>query len=335
MTGPAAGDVGVSGSSGVATNPFVFIVGCPRSGTTLLQRLLDAHGQLSVINETLWILREADAARERDNGMATPELVSRLFDYSRFERLDIPRERVEALLDSDKRLPYASFVAAVFDLYGAAKGKKFVGDKSPGYVREIAELHDLFPGARFVHLIRDGRDIWLSVEGWKKTESNVGRFTTWDEDPVSTTALWWERSVRLGREAARELPANLYQEVQYESLVAQPAETSSGLCASLGLPYDDAMLRFHEGRTRRLPGLPTKRQWLPPTAGIRDWRRDMPRSEIERFEAVAGDLLDELGYERAALNPGGERQSHAERIRELFTEDTRARGGSLPTRWAA
>jgi sulfotransferase family protein len=309
-----------------SVNPFLFVVGCPRSGTTLLQRLLDAHPQLAVINETLWITREAD-------GRVTPDLVSRLFENRRFQRLGMVREEVERLVQSDGSISYPGFVSAVFDLYGRAQGKALVGDKSPGYVREIPALHRLWPGAKFVHIIRDGRDVWLSLANWKKAERSMGDFATWAEDPVATAALWWERSVLLGREAAALLGPELYYEVRYENLVANPAQACQELCGFLGLPYDEAMLRFHEGHTRNEPGLTSKRAWLPPTLGLRDWQTEMPGDEVERFEGMAGALIDELGYPRSRSHPRPEVLEHAARVRELFTEDARARRRALPGGW--
>jgi Sulfotransferase family len=304
-------------------NPFLFVVGCPRSGTTLLQRLLDAHPQLAVINETLWITREAD-------GRVSPELISRLFEYRRFQRLGMVREDVERLVQSNGSISYPSFVSAVFDLYGRAQGKALVGDKSPGYVREIPALHRLWPEAKFIHIIRDGRDVWLSLASWKKAERSMGDFVTWAEDPVATAALWWERSVRLGREAAELLGPELYHEVRYETLVAKPAQACRELCGFLGLPYDEAMLRFFEGRTRNEPGLTSKRAWLPPTPGLRDWQTEMPPDQVERFEGTAGALLDALGYPRSCPHPRPEALEHAARIRDLFEADARARGRALP-----
>jgi hypothetical protein len=317
-------------------NPCVFIVGCPRSGTTLLQRLLDAHPELAVINETLWITRE----NERRNGvtregLVTPELISRLFEYPRFRRLDIPREDLEYLLGTQAPVSYPRFVTGIFDLYGKSRGKPLVGDKSPGYVREMPRLHALWPEAKFVHLIRDGRDVWLSVDGWKKAERSVGQFATWTHDPVATTALWWERSVRLGREAGALLGPALYQEVRYEALVADPASACAALCTFLGLPYDEVMLRFHEGRMRHEEGLTAKRAWLPPTSGLRDWRTQMPAEEVGRFEAMAGDLLEELGYPRTFASLPADAGERAAKIRSAFTRDARSRGRALPEGWAA
>ena len=79
-----------------------------------------------------------------------------------------------------------------------------------------------------------------------------------------------------------------------------------------------AMERYHEGRTRAEPGMSAKRAWLPPTAGIRDWRRELAPHDIEKFEAIAGDLLDALAYERGCGRPSEAAMRHAAHMRERF-----------------
>jgi Sulfotransferase family len=210
------------------------------------------------------------------------------------------------LINSDKPLSYSSFVSAIFDLYGQRKGKSLVGDKTPSYVLSLPTLHGLWPTAKFVHTIRDGRDVCLSMLNWKKAQEAAGRLATWTQDPVLTSALWWKQRVRLGREDGSALGPELYYEIRYETLVSQPATECAALCDFLGLPYDDAMLRFHEGREKAGPGLDAKRAWRPTTPGLRDWRSQMTLDDIERFEVAAGDLLEEhrLPPRRARPSPG-------------------------------
>jgi hypothetical protein len=105
------------------------------------------------------------------------------------------------------------------------------------------------------------------------------------------------------------------------------------LCGFAGLPYDEAMVRFHEGRTRSDPGLDAKKAWLPPTPGLRDWRTQMAPEAVQRFEATAGELLDELGYARSSSKPGPAALALAERTRGRFSDDARSRGRTLPRGW--
>jgi Sulfotransferase family len=315
-------------------NPYVFIVGCPRSGTTLLQRMVDAHPDLAIVFETHWIPRWFEKRRGlTPEGYVTPELVGRLLEDRRFKNLKVGRKDLERLIPPSERVPYASFVSGVFDLHGEAAGKRLVGDKTPAYVRSIPTLHELWPETRFVHIIRDGRDVFLSLKDWSKAGSAAGRFATWKEDPAETMALWWKWNVQLGQEDGGSLAPKLYHEVRYEELVSEPQATCEALCSFLGLPYDDAMLKFHEGREKSDPDLDAKKGWRPVTTGLRTWESDMQPEEVERFEAAAGALLKELGYPRAVPHPSLRTIEKVSGLRRSFSEDLCSQGHRLPERW--
>src|SRR5688572_8226105 len=121
------------GSSRV--NPYVFFVGCPRSGTTLLRRIGNAHPELAVMRELHWLPhwweRRVGLTAE---GMVTPALVAKLRQHPRFERLEVDPADLDALLEDGAPKHYARFVTEVFDLHGKVKGKPRVGEKTPKYV---------------------------------------------------------------------------------------------------------------------------------------------------------------------------------------------------------
>jgi sulfotransferase family protein len=307
------------------TNPFAFIVGCPRSGTTLLQRMVNAHPKMTMTpEESHWIPRLYHKRKLTPGGLVTPELISRLLSIPRFVAWGMKREELLKLAGNGRPVSYAAFVTGIFDLYGKAQGKELVGDKTPDHVRWLDTLHALWPDARVVHLIRDGRDVCLSIANWPKAHrKNPGTFATWKDDPVSTSALWWELNVRLGRQVGSSLGPQLYCELRYESLVSHSERECRALCSFLGLPYDNAMLRFHEGKTKTEPGLSAKDAWLPVIPGLRNWKSQMPREDIERFEASAGELLDELGYPRAFPDRRQDRLKTASRVRETLARDPR------------
>jgi hypothetical protein len=302
-----------------STNPYVFIVGCPRSGTTLLQRIVNAHPQIAILSESHWIPRLFEKrAGLTPEGMVSAELIARLLEQPEFPRLQISQEEIEGLIGNSQPMSYSSFIESLFNFYGRAQGKALVGNKTPGFVRRLPIMHELWPKARFVHLIRDGRDTYLSTVNRPLRNPKPGVFDTWEEDHVSTAALWWELNLQLGRQASSWLGPELYYEIRYESLINHPAEECGALCAFLGLPYDEAMLRFYEGQTK-------PRAARPITPGLRDWQSQMPVEDVEKFEAIAGDLLDELGYRRAfpRLNP--EISQRASGMRDLFTRNPRNR----------
>ena len=308
------------------TNPYLFVVGCPRSGTTLLMRMLNAHREIAMIPEIAWIpsryeKRECLTAE----GIVTPAFIDMLknhvWGFGRFTPLPVGIGELEELVSSSRPVPYAEFVTFLFDRYGMARGRKIVGNKTPEYVLSLRTLHKLWPAAKFIHIIRDGRDVCLSLVNWKRmAEKFSQRFPTWSADPVTTAALYWEEFVRAGREAGRSLPASLYHEVRYEPFVTSPAEHCKSICEFLGVVYDEAMLRFNEGRMNPDPSLDAKHAWLPPTPGLREWQKQMPPENLQRFEAAAGSLLDELRYPRSVDDPTLDRLEHAAEVRRIFKE---------------
>ena len=111
--------------------------------------------------------------------------------------------------------------------------------------------------------------------------------------------------------------------MRYEDLVAQPEEVLRRVADFLELPYAPEMAKFHEGRVRYKPGQSAKKAWLPATPGLRDWRSERSPREIELFEALAGDLLSDLGYESGATVISDEIVEVAERCRKWW-QDTQA-----------
>jgi hypothetical protein len=309
------------------TNPYFFLFGSHRSGTTMLRRTAEAHSRIAVAPETHWIPQfYKHRTGLTADGMVTEALIARLLEHPKLRHLGVSPKDLRRLLTPGERPAYADFVGRIFDRFGEARAKSLVGDKTPNYVRQVHVLHALWPRARFVHLIRDGRDVCLSVLAWKRKAARTAElFPTWTEDPVTTAALCWERDVRHGRNKGRPLGPALYHEIRYETLVHRPADETRDLCSFLGVPYEAGMLEFHQGRTVHEPGLSPKESWLPITPGLRDWKTQMPPSDVERFEAAAGDLLDELGYPRANRSPALAARDRAGRLRERFVQELAAR----------
>ncbi|HXV61254.1 MAG TPA: sulfotransferase [Vicinamibacteria bacterium] len=289
----------------LARSPYVFVVGCPRSGTTLLQRMLDAHPRLAIANDTHFIPRAVQAVTPsvwlepaRARWLTQHEaLVSWARSYHRFERLGLDEVCVNRA--ARRSGSYADFVSRLYREFAAARGKELGGEKTPDYVRCLPLLHELFPDVQSVHIVRDGRDVALSTLEWARETKGPARFDLWREEPVAVCALWWRWQVGSGRRDGAKVRAGSYLEVSYERLVRDPAATLHEVADFLGLADAKEMLSFNAGKERLDPSLSAKRAWRSPTPGLRDWRTQMDERSIELFEALAGDLLGELGYPRA------------------------------------
>ena len=325
-------------------NPFLFVLGCQRSGTTLLQHILDSHPSTAVMQEAgwfgTWYEQQTGITPE---GFVTADLIPNVLRTCKNIDLGLSAADLLAIVGNGRSVLYQDFISAIFDRFGAARKKRLVGSKNPDYLRHLNTLHRLWLQAKFVHIVRDGRDVCLCAgDRWNETgfqgfpfllyESPDRVFDRWKEDPVITTALWWEWNVGLGREFGRSLGPEMYYELRYEDLVTRPRDECIALCEFLEIPFHEAMLRHHENfRPRRGPGgtILHARVGLPITSGLRDWRTEMPAEELERFEAAAGVFLEELSYPRGVEQPQTAHLTEATRIRALFEELAATAGNEI------
>ena len=269
-----------------ADNP-VIVLGVRRSGTTLLRVMLDRNPALAVPDESYFVPQLARRHR------GTVEPASFVNDLRRLPTLaewGLSTDAVAARLRPGMTTGEA--IAAVFEAYAAERHKPRWGDKTPLYMQHLPLLERLFPEASFVHLIRDGRDAALSflsvprgimTEGWGYPRDVAG------------FACQWATEVRAARTLGERVGPGRYLELRYEALVADPAGELRRTCSFAGLEYDEAMLGY-VGRTESARKEHQQRLNEPPRVGVRDWSTEMPVADREAFEAVAGDLLAELGY---------------------------------------
>jgi len=228
-------------------------------------------------------------------GFSSHRFLSDLYARPWLSRWELGKEHIKEAILSDPPADLADAVRLVFAVYARMSGKPRYGDKTPRYVLYLPQLANLFPEARFVHIIRDGRDVTLSL-----LEKD------WGANNAIEGALFWKRRVEAGREAGRSLGPDRYHEVRYENLVDDTETVVRSVCEFIKLPFDPVMLHFYEGPRpeveRRGPRSGKRKREgrlrLPPTKGLRDWRRQMSRADLAAFEILVGDLLRELGYQR-------------------------------------
>ena len=275
------------------TEPFPFIVARGRSGTTLLRAMFDSHPDMAVPPESHFVVPMIERRRQLESRgrLSRSAFVADLTGRYGFRRWDLDVRAVELRLRDADPVDLASAIREVFGLYAEQLGKRRYAEKTPINVLHIEALAAVFPEARFIHLIRDGRNVALS---YLDTDFGV--------TSVPEAAIHWRRFVRRGRRAGARIGSHRYREVLYEDLVDQPEPVLRSLCEFIELPFDPSMLLYHTRADELLTNTSHRehhgRIALPPTAGLRDWRRDMEPDAVALFEAIAGDLLEELGYER-------------------------------------
>lgn len=279
-------------AEGLRKEPF-FVVGNDRSGTTLFRVMLDSHPQLYIPKESHFI---SDLMDEFPlSGVLSLEKLTSAFElirqHKRWKHWGIADELVLKRLDTIGECSLAQFVDLLFLMSMEPTGKRRWGDKTPGYVLEISRLKKLFPNAKFIHLIRDGRDVCLSL------------FTTgWQGPWVRQIAQRWAETVTTGMQQGENLGHRDYLEVSYEALVLETSETLEKVCGFLGEDYSEKLLSFYEQADNKVAAFEAKNHKKlsrpPSVKDVGRWRTEMSKFHLLIFEAVAGKAMEKAGQRR-------------------------------------
>jgi Sulfotransferase family len=292
--------------------PAPFVVGVSRSGTTLLRLMLDAHPDLTIPAETHFVPMVANAVdRAIEEGEPTEVVRERAMEtmtgHPRWGDFRLDEADVRARMERHDPLSAGDAIRSFYEACAALEGKPRWGDKSPPYTYKAGRIQQALPEAVFIHIIRDGRDVALSL-------SEV----SWGPDDITVAAEKWASELRKARKRAKNLVGGTYMEIHYEDLVTNPEPVLRKVADFAGLPWSDEMLNYPERAAERMRGEMertlkplgggtitaeerTRQHQLvlekPSASRAGRWKTEMSPENRKAFEEVAGGLLKNLGYE--------------------------------------
>lgn len=300
----------------------IFITGFQRSGTTLLRLMLNAHPLIAIPLDTtgLWE-RFWQCLPEYGNLTSEAGLRRMVRDLLREERIVL----WEAALNENEIVAEASgrgfpgIIAAFHCAYARSRGKPCWGDKDPGTMERLHLVHEWFPNARILHIIRDGRDACLS-----QMEQDFGYSDLFD------CAAGWREQLTWVRRIGAILGPVRYFETRYEDLVREPELGLRSICGWLGIEYDPAMLEYHRDLTGSIPDS-KQHIWPlidqpPQPANAHRWKQSLSPAMRLCFEKRAGVVLRELGYD---VLPEPWSGAYVEELRHMLRKAARAGRGAL------
>ena len=264
--------------------------------------MLDAHPKLTIPPETHFVPDLIKAAREPG---ATPEdALAAMKSAREWGDFGFSDEQMLTRLRALPKLRPGPAVRTFYEAYMEQQDKPRWGEKTPTYVQKMKLIQRALPEARFVHVIRDGRDVALSV-----LDRTVRELTAAD------VARRWRKKISKAREDSPQL--DHYTEIRYEDLILDTEPVLRSVCEFIELPWDDGLLSYHERSAERLQemarALPAEGRakelsverrmkthemtTKPPSADrVARWRTQMSPEQRQEFEDIAGDLLAQLGY---------------------------------------
>tara|TARA_B100000965_G_C19602924_1_gene764027 strand:- start:9528 stop:10418 length:891 start_codon:yes stop_codon:yes gene_type:complete len=271
----------------------IFIVGVGRSGTTLIRQMVNSHSKIAIPYESHFITKYISCEKKYGD-LQNDENLSALLDdilaEPILENWDYVPDK-QSLLGKTTSRDIGGVFANFFTQYANHHGKSIWGDKSD-YLHQMHKIKYLYPNAKFIHIVRDGRDVALSVMKM-----------SWGPDNIREAASWWGEHVRLGYSMGRMLNKEQYYEIRYEDLVAHPEKYLEEICQFVGVNFESTMLEFFKTSKKFIPQSRLNQHYNADkgadTSRTKAWKREMSPLDCEIFQQIAGDVLREMNYEIA------------------------------------
>ncbi|GAB4154476.1 MAG: sulfotransferase [Sphingomonadales bacterium] len=277
--------------------PAIFMFGMERSGTTLLSMMVGAHPEIAVPLATtgMWITF-ADKLASFGNLQTDKDIRRFIDDIMLHERIALWDSTLdsERIYGASRTGDYGSIIAAFHQEYARQKHKPIWANMDITTLDHMEKLAIWLPQARFVHIVRDGRDVALSHQTMPFGGGNI-----------MECAIKWNNRISTNMRLGHLLGPDRYHLLRYEDIILEPETSLKSLCDFIGVPFDPSMLHYGEMVDSKVP---KDRQWLwpelkqpPQPSKVYRWRQEMRSIQQAVFERAAGNLLRRLDYPEGAF----------------------------------
>jgi hypothetical protein len=297
----------------------IFMIGIQRSGSNLLRLMLNELPEIAaphpphILQRMMPLVPHYGNLRKGEAFSLLVDDVCRLVEMNPVPWEGVVLDRADVAARCRKRSLVAVF-GAVYDVMAEAWGAKTWCCKSLANIYYLPEIEGYFPGAKYIYLYRDGRDVAVSF-----SKAVVG------EKHYYHIAREWNEAQQLALNFRRKIPAGRFFNLSYEDLTSKTEKTVRALCKFLGVGYKPSMLEFYKsGEAKRAAS--ASNLWENVTSPVmkdnsRKFLKEARESDIRIFESVAGDSMDRLGYERLFAKKGAELAFGPEEIRRFDAEN--------------
>jgi len=282
-----------------------FLLGNPRSGTSLLRMMLNNHSAIAAPPECgflqWWQAKYADwDAADAKRPAAVEAFLDDLFDSRKIEGWSLGRAELRSAILTEEPAGYGELCALVYRFYAAPEKRshlQLLVDKNNYYIHHLEEIAAAWPNAWYFWLVRDGRDVACSYRGIEKLKTDSPYKPKLPQDITAIAQQWRANNLRL-RSFLERQAAGRYFRLRYEDLLTAPLEHLQPILKSLGLQAQPRMLEFYNHNDEPAATLAWKTktlQGLDPS-NIGKYKKILTAEEISSFERIAGDVLAEYNY---------------------------------------
>ena len=283
--------------------PIFFVIGRPRSGTTMLRTLLDANKNTSIPLESkviIFLYLKFKSVKKWDESQLI-KFYNSIFDQPKIESWIINKDQLKKdILALGKDATFQCLIKLLYLNYVSFFEKEkilIIGDKNPEYsynINYFKILLKLFPSAKVIHLTRDYRDHYLSM---KKID--------FEGNHLSLVCYRWRYSYNKIVDLMKKIPKQYYF-IRYEDLVNDPEKEMTSICKFLNIEFHDSMLRYYEIKDKVLATYSEEdvmkyhsSLFHPISSDYVDkWKKKLTLNEIHLADSIVGQAGIDAGYER-------------------------------------
>lgn len=282
----------------------VFILGNPRSGTSLFRLMLNSHQNIVATPEcgfSHWLLNEYHNWSDKDNVERVNKFIQDVQNSKKFETWYLQNDEIKKIITNYRPKNYAELVTCVYLAYAENPSQvSIVADKNNYYINHIEGLPKIWPQAKYIHLIRDGRDVACSYKGIKEVQADSKYIPKLPTDIKEIAEEWKENNRRIAE--IKNWNTENYYVLRFEDLVLEPKRTLNKLMRFLQVTFDNNMLEYFNQNTKRSQepietlAWKKKTQEKPDKDRVGRYKTLLSFEEIQEFNLLAYSELIKYNY---------------------------------------
>jgi len=297
----------------------IFMIGTQRSGSNLLRLMLNQLNEIvsphppHILERMSPLLSKYGDLNDDNKFELLVNDVCRLVETNPVEWMDMELDRTD-ITDRCRNKSLMAVYGAIYDVYAELKGADSWLCKSLANINYIDEIETYFPNARYIYLYRDGRDVALSFQ-----KAVVG------EKHIYNIANDWKDAQEIALSLGKKIDSSRFFSISYEQLTNDAETSAQSLCKFLNVEYSSSMFEFHK-TTEAKNAASSSKLWKNVTQPVINNNSNkfldlMPERDLEIFESVAGQVLDELNFERFLVEKGKELKFSKEQINDYNSQN--------------
>ena len=286
---------------------LLFIIGNPRSGTSLFRIMLTNHSDICVPPECgfihWWSAKYGNWSKKDNTAQSISNFINDLKTSKKIETWNLNFDELKVSVLNKQPQDYATLCKLVIKFYARPLSStlKYLGDKNNYYISHLDELYKISKSAKFLFITRDGRDVACSYKNIKKVKSN-SPYKPNLPCSIESIANEWSTNLYIIESFKNKLNTDQKYSIRYEDLLTNTENTLQTICDFLNIEFDENMLSYADNNKKRrqepeeLMAWKLKTYQKPDTSNIGKYKLELSRDEISTFEKIAGNALKLNNY---------------------------------------